>query len=336
VRGRRLAQPLAGLALAAVLAGCGSAAAQPHRAPRLASATSPAARPSPNGVPYDVSGLRFPAGGKFLGVETPGPPGALGQVRRFAAAIGRRPNIIGEYVGWYSPFKVDAAAAIWNYGALPFLQWEPFGTTLAGIAAGRTDRYIARFARAIRALNLPVALSFGHEMNGNWYPWGVNAATPAQFVAAWRHVHDLFARYGATNVIWVWNPNTIDALPQVQLRPYYPGDSYVDWVGVTGYFTPGTNVTFFGLYGPTMTEIRAFTAKPFIIPETSVASGPHTLASVASILRTIAQHHDQLGVVWFEYDKAGVDWRAESRPAVRLALARALAGMALLNVGTAR
>jgi beta-mannanase len=55
----------------------------------------------------------------------------------------------------------------------------------------------------VRTLNLPIAVSFGHEMNGNWYPWGTAHTTAAQFVAAWRHIHDLFARVGATNVIWV-------------------------------------------------------------------------------------------------------------------------------------
>ena len=46
-------------------------------------------------------------------------------------------------------------------------------------------------------------------MNGFWFPWneGVNGNQPGEFVAAWRHVHDIFEAVGATNATWVWCPN---------------------------------------------------------------------------------------------------------------------------------
>ena len=119
-----------------------------------------------------------------------------------------------------------------------------------------------------------MALSFGHEMNGNWYPWGTSQATPAEFVAAWRHIHDLFAAAGATNVIWVWNPNIVNPMPNVELAPFWPGSAYVDWVGITGYFATTGPDTFAGVYGPTITEVRQFTSKPIIIAETAVETGP--------------------------------------------------------------
>ncbi len=137
------------------------------------------------------------------------------------------------------------------------MAWEPFGVSVQSIAAGRSDGYITHFAQAVRALNLPVAISFGHEMNGNWYPWGTSQTTPAQFVAAWRHIHDLFARAGAANVIWVWNPNVINPVPQIQLKSYWPGRAYVSWVGLTGYFATTGPHTFATLYLPTMTRDQA-------------------------------------------------------------------------------
>ena len=114
----------------------------------------------------------------------------------------------------------------------------------------------------IRAPAAAAAISFGHEMNGYWYPWGFTGTTAAQFVAAWRRIHGLFAAAGASNVIWVWNPNVISAEPQLELSAYYPGDEYVDWVGVTGYFAATGADTFDGLYGPNMQEIRRFTPAP--------------------------------------------------------------------------
>jgi mannan endo-1,4-beta-mannosidase len=81
----------------------------------------------------------------------------------------------------------------------------------------------------VRNLNVPIALSFGHEFNGNWYPWGTTGTTAADFVAAWQHVHDLFAAAGATNVIWIWDPNDIYPVPNVSLSSTTPATR--TWTG---------------------------------------------------------------------------------------------------------
>jgi len=321
---------LGSLALAAALAACGSSILY-----GVPGAESPPSTPTlvPGSRPYNVSGLRDPAGGaKFLGVQAPGAPDSLKPVQSFAAAAGARPNLIGQYVSWNHPLDNQAVTNAWSYGALYYMVWEPYHTTIAAIADGRSNAYLSRFAQQVRALNLPVAISFGHEFNGFWYPWGTTGTTAAQFVAAWRLIHRLFAAAHATNVIWVWNPNVISAEPQLDLSAYYPGDAYVDWVGVTGYFTAGGPVTFDGLYGPTMQEIRGFTTKPFIIAETSVQTGPNAATAAQNLVSGMRQRSDVLGFVWFNYDKAGVDWRLESRPPVRTAVAAGLAGIRLVNV----
>lgn len=320
---------VAGLALAAALAACGSSALY-----GVPGAQPPTSTPTlvPGSRPYDVSGLRDPAGGKFLGMQAPGAPDSLDPVRSFATSAGTRPNLIGQYMSWNNPLDVKAVQNAWSYGALYYMVWEPYHTTVAAIADGRSNGYITRLAREVRALNLPLAISFGHEFNGFWYPWGTTTGTTsAQFVAAWRLIHRLFAAAQATNVIWVWNPNVISAEPQLPLSAYYPGDAYVDWVGVTGYFGSTGPHTFDGVYGPTMQEIRRFTAKPFFIAETSVATGPDAVAAARNLVAGVRQRSDVLGFVWFEYDKAGVDWRLGSRPLVRAPIAAGLTGIRLVN-----
>jgi mannan endo-1,4-beta-mannosidase len=319
---------LGGLALAAALAACGSSALY-----GVPGAERPTSTPTlvPGSHPYNVSGLRDPAGGKFLGVQAPGAPDSLGPVRSFAAVAGARPNLIGQYMSWNNLLDTQAVTSAWSYGALYYMVWEPYHTTVAAIADGRSNGYITRLAQEVRALNLPVAISFGHEMNGFWYPWGTTGTTAAQFVAAWRLIHRLFAAAHATNVIWVWNPNVISAEPRLDLSAYYPGDPYVDWVGVTGYFGAEGPDTFEGVYGPTMREIRGFTAKPFIIAETSVQTGPDAAAAAQNLVTGVGQRSDVLGFVWFDYDKAGVDWRLESRPLVRAPIAAGLTGLRLVD-----
>jgi hypothetical protein len=317
------------LALGAVLAACGSSALY-----GVPGAEPPASTPTlvPGSRPYDVSGLRDPAGDKFLGVQAPGAPDSLGPVQSFAAAARARPNLIGQYVSWNHPLDTQAVTNAWSYRALYYMVWEPYQTTVAAIADGRSNGYITRVARQVRALNLPVAISFGHEFNGFWYPWGTTGTTAAEFVAAWRLIHHLFAAAHATNVIWVWNPNVISAEPQLDLSAYYPGDAYVDWVGITGYFAASGPDTFDGLYGPTMQEIRGFTTKPFIIAETSVQTGPNAVTAAQNLVGGVRERPDVLGFVWFNYDKGGVDWRLESRPPVRAAIATGLAGLPLVDV----
>jgi mannan endo-1,4-beta-mannosidase len=316
--------------LAAVAAGC-SLFTPPSS---LGGGGQPGAHASPTAAAYNVSGLIHPAAGKFLGIQADGAPNSLGPLNSFAENTGRKPNMVGQYVPWGSPFDAPAVSNAWSYGALYYMAWEPFGISVQAIAAGRADRYITTFARAVRTLDLPIALSFGHEMNGNWYPWGTSHTTAAQFVAAWRHIHRLFAAAGASNVIWVWNPNIINPVPRVPLRPLWPGRRYVDWIGLTGYFATTGAQTYATLYRPTMHEIRQFTSKPFIIAETAIETGPAEVACARQLLDTVAQHRDVLGFMWFDYNKGGVDWRVESRPVLRAAIATDIARLPLINPRT--
>jgi mannan endo-1,4-beta-mannosidase len=321
---------LMGIALSAALAGCG-----PGFPGNAESTAGTASRPSASvgtSLPYDVSGLLDPAAGKFLGVEAGGAPDSLTPVAAFAAAIGKKPDLIGQYIAWHSPFDERAVANTWSYGALYYMVWEPYDTSVQAIAHGASDTYITRFARAVRALNLPVAISFGHEMNGDWYPWGTEQTTAADFVMAWRHIHNLFTAAGASNVIWVWNPNAIYPVPDVKLKPYYPGDSYVDWAGITGYFATTGPQTYATLYAPTIKEIKRFTRKPLIIAETSVETGAAEPACARNLVRTLTSHREVLGFIWFDYNKDGVDWRVESRPILRAAIARDVAGLQLVSL----
>jgi mannan endo-1,4-beta-mannosidase len=275
-------------------------------------AVAPSASPTPV---YNIQPLLDPPQ-KYLGLEIPGAPDSITPAKQFQSWVGKAPNLLGNYVSWGTAFDAQGAQNAWDYGAIYFMVWEPWDKTCAQIAAGDSDAYITSVADAIRTLNIPVALSFGHEMNGNWYPWASQATTAAQFVAAWQHIHNLFVAAGATNVIWIWDPNDIYPTPDVQLQPYYPGDAYVDWVGITGYFTQEGPNTYDTLYEPTIEEISQFTQKPIIIAETGVEPGSNEDASVDELFDTVLDHANIIGFVWYDYDRNG-DWRIENRPTVQ-------------------
>ena len=132
-------------------------------------------------------------------------------------------------------------------GSTPMITWEPWGPPysasvanypLRDLAAGRFDSYVDSWAAGLKKWGRPLYLRFAHEMEGDWYPWGagVNGNTAADYIAAYRHVHDRFTALGVTNVLWVWSPSEDDGSG---MRPpisnFYPGSSYVDWLGFDPY-----------------------------------------------------------------------------------------------------
>ena len=170
-------------------------------------------------------------------------------------------GVVVYYSGWPEPFQVGFAKTAANEGAVPLVQMNPTHINIAAIAAGQYDNYLSTYAKAVRAYHHQVILSFGHEMNGYWYSWGYTHTSPAVFVAAWRHIVTLFRTLRAQNVTWLWTINTIHKHAKVPSPgPWWPGNSYVNWVGIDGYFTNSSSV-FASVFGPTIVYVRSIDAR---------------------------------------------------------------------------
>lgn len=104
----------------------------------------------------------------------------------------------------------------------------------------------------------------------------ITNAGVAMFVAAWRRIVTLFRRLGARNVAWLWTVNTIHPQSGVPFpRPWRPGSSYVNWVGIDGYYLDSSSL-FASVFGPTIADACVLTRDPILIAETSAgpAAGP--------------------------------------------------------------
>jgi mannan endo-1,4-beta-mannosidase len=294
--------------------------------PTLLAAPAPGAvRPAKSTPPpmYDVAHLLTPQK-KYFGVAQPGDPMSPTAIQTWTAEVGQAPNILSMFESFDDQFAASQVRSAYQQGALPLLRWEPYQASMADIAKGRYDDYIATFATAARVLNLPVAMTFAHEMNGGWYPWGTKTTTAADYVAAWRHTHDLFVRAGAGNIIWIWTPNVTNPVPSVKLAPLYPGDAYVDLVGIDGYYTHRGAHTFKGLFGPTFTQVRTFTQRPFLIVETGAEPGSERAGWIKDLMTGVAADDQVLGVVWFNINgsaKWNIDRDASATAAFRRATA---------------
>jgi hypothetical protein len=110
---------------------------------------------------------------------------------------------------------------------------------LYSIIEGHFDGFFADWAKQMKRVNGPVLLRILHEFNGDWYPWCIvnNDKDPKVLVKAYRHIHDIFTKQGVTNVRFIWCPNSM-SIPQESwnyIMEAYPGDQYVDYVGLDIY-----------------------------------------------------------------------------------------------------
>jgi len=254
--------------------------------------------------------------GSYLGIYQPGVPDSYAPVTSFTALTGVRPRIVVYYSGWFEPFKAGFAAAVAGHGAVPLVQIDPTGIRLAAIASGRYDGYLSAYAAAVRGYRRPVILSFGHEMNANWYSWGYQHTSPAVFVAAWRHIVTLFRAAGARNASWMWTVNVIDQTRHGRAArpgPWWPGRSYVTWAGIDGYYY-NRSWTFASLFGPTITAVRELTGAPILIAETSALPSADQAGKVAELVAG-TRLYGLLGMVWFDSGHHGA-WRLTSPAAI--------------------
>ncbi|MFF4895978.1 glycoside hydrolase family 26 protein [Streptomyces sp. NPDC001068] len=252
---------------------------------------------------FQVSSMLRPSG-RALGVVDDKTPWQYGIVTTFTKEAGRAPDIREYYSSWGDDFDAEGNAFLWRHGQLPMMALVPSDTSLADIAQGTADAYIRRLAGQVAAYDGPLALSFAGEMNGPWNSWGPRHAEPADFVAAWKRVHDVFTAQGVTNVIWVWTPHVVDSGTTAALRPYYPGDAYVDWVGLIGYYGPIDGVAFSSLFTPTLRRVADFSGKPVLIAETGVAQGADKAAHIRDLFQGAAKA-GVIGLVWYDQRK---DW----------------------------
>jgi mannan endo-1,4-beta-mannosidase len=255
--------------------------------------------------------------GSYLGVFTKGVPDSYTGVTTFAKATGTKPDIVMYYSGWFVPFPVRFATTAAANGSVPLVQMDPDKINLQGIAAGRYDAYLSEYAEAVRSYKHPVILSFGHEMNGDWYSWGYRKTSPAVFVAAWRHIVTVFRNLGARNVTWLWTVNIINDTQRGRIpRPtqWWPGSAYVNWVGIDGYYLK-SSWQFAPLFGPTISAIRGLTLDPILIAETGAIPAADQPDKITNLFAGIHQY-GLLGFVWFDSKNSmGVPFSIQSSAA---------------------
>jgi hypothetical protein len=257
--------------------------------------------------------------GILLGIFHEGSQKDLAPVNRIEESIGKKFASVMWYQDWTSPFPMAEARRVSRAGYMPHITWEPWSwenkdlVKLQDILDGKWDKYIEDWAKGAARFGRPILLRWGHEFNGDWYPWSVpnNGQDPSLYVRAYRRVHDAFRKAGADKVSWIWcfNANSVPAMPWNAPQAAYPGDQYVDWVGIDGYDFSGSE-SFHSIFKGAYAKAVASTAKPLMIAEFATGgAGPYKARWIAQMAAGLhALFPAVKAITWFDIEKER-DWR---------------------------
>ncbi len=203
---------------------------------------------------------------------------------------------------WYQQISFPGAAVqtIHQSGRVPFIRMMARTELEEGVADpnysmqniidGQFDNDLLQWFTEAAQVGYPLLVEFGTEVNGEWFPWngvhnggGTTTAYgdpnkpdgPERFVDAYRHIIDLSRQAGADNITWFFH---LDAGGQPEdawndFENYYPGDDYIDWIGVSVYgaVTPDESVeAFSNKINRVYNRVCIMTTKPLAVLEFSV------------------------------------------------------------------
>jgi hypothetical protein len=300
-------------------------------------------RPPPNPLYWGAQ-----IGDQFTGEQA---PWDMGAVEAFEQLSRKPPSLISfsspfaECSSGNCPLNSFPTTPLENvrlHGSIPFFSWNTAGGEgavqpdfqLSKIIDGTYDAHIREFAEKSKEWGHPYFLRFDWEMNGFWFPWSeyVNGNKRGEFVAAWRHVHDIFTSTGATNATWVWCPNVDFTRNLIPLKQLYPGGDYVDWTCLDGFNWGKTansagwqnfNQVFHSTY---KRVLKIAPDKPMVIGEVASDDRGGSKADwIHNLLRIIPSKYRKVrGLIWYEEKDQGMHWPIESTAAAANAFAKGI------------
>jgi beta-mannanase len=252
------------------------------------------------------------------------------------SALGRKFDISHTYHDWDDAFPSPSETARAAKGTILLINWTPrfFGTDRImpwrSIASGSQDAQIDATATRLKAYGRKLFLAFHTEPEPQVGKYG----SAADFVAAWRHIHDRFAARGVRNVVWVWNVTGSSGWYGLYKAGLYPGDAYVDWIGWDPYnwYTCHNNpwISFGDKVSQSYNWFKqnGFGDKPFMLAEYGTRDMPGDPSAKAAWFKGIVPALKRLpnlkAVVYFHNGTAnpGCDWRIDTTAQARDAFAQ--------------
>jgi mannan endo-1,4-beta-mannosidase len=219
----------------------------------------------------------------------------------FETYVGKSMNVNAIFWGWDSPFPQTVTG---SQGKTLLVFWEP-SFSFDQINNGSMDAYITQFALGAKAYGYPVILSPFDEFNLNEAPWGQNVGTntPPKFIAAWQRVRTIFTANSVSNVKFALTYNNV-SIPSASYATFYPGDAYVDYVGIDGFNFGGQ--TFAQVFNTAITEAKTFNKPVWIFSTGSIGPKSQFITDLGAA-----------GYPWIWFNKSPFNIDAESLAAFK-------------------
>lgn len=199
---------------------------------------------------------------------------------------------------------------------------ENASNTIYRILDGEYDELLSQYAKKIADFGHPVLFRLCNEMNGDWCQYSAfHTSKDTQiYRELYHYIYGIFEEQGANkNTLWVWNPNerSFPDFSWNDARLYYPGDEYVDIVGITGYNTGNYYEgeiwrSFDEIYQPLYKEYVQTYDKPFMITEfASNSVGGDKSQWIREMFESIHKLDKIKVAIWW----SGCDWERPGVPA---------------------
>ncbi len=242
---------------------------------------------------------------------------AGGAIDKIQQDVDYKLDLFGTYINWNQSLASNTVQEVCKRGAVPVITWQSWNGRsswnggqdypLKTIAAGAYDGIVVdNFVQLLNKCSGNVIIRFNHEMSivpgkYGWYPW---QGDPESYKAAWRHVVETVdGLEGSERIYWHWNPDQASSYADL----YYPGDEYVDYVGVTlnHHKSGGTWTKFEWMYGASKEMLEKHN-KPVLIAETASIeeeTDPAKKAAWASdAIAYMKKNENIVGMIWFSID----------------------------------
>ncbi len=273
--------------------------------------TAPAPAPVPAPAPAPTTIATKALWGAYVGWQEQ-------NLADFETRVGKTADMRAVFVHWgnESQFPMYLAPYVRDKGKTLVIFWEATDYNVASteqprfnydsIIRGDWDNYFRSFAASAKTYNAPVILIPFSEMNGDWFSVSgtKNGNSAAKHNAAYRHVREFFRT--TTNVQFGWAPNN-GSVPDVagnQIADYYPGDAYVDIVGVDGFNFGGTQwETFSQVFDKALLQLSTYKKPVYLFSFASQADTRKAAWIRDAISVQIPKHTEIKGWIWFNEQK---------------------------------
>lgn len=223
---------------------------------------------------------------------------------------------------WYDGilFPKEMANIVKQSGSIPIIRIAPWKTngnnledagpyTMSNIINGIFDKTLRKWAKEANAIDIPILVDFGYEANNKQFPWSKQG--PQMYINAYRHLVTLFREQNASNIFFVYHPD-LGSNPD-NMKIWYPGDKYIDWILVSAYGENGKKGTI-GVLNESINKLTALSpSKPLGIEEWGIGSPEDTKDTLVALKQPKFQRIKIISI-WNEGPVEDIDRRIEQSP----------------------